>query len=335
MTVIFFSPRVHLIMNNSIITNKTTIASITVEICFPVFDRIEKANISIRQKLSLVYIILGIISVTVNSFTVYAIVKTRQHQNKSTRLIMIANIGDVISVVFNNFTFIVYVMFVKRLSCKLRIMIFVLSSFSFYFSAYLICIIGVDRYLRIRTLDRYQETLSRKKFTMIFLVLLIIIIIQSLFAWIGSTFYGPGYAATFTIPINLVMALTIIISYTLSIIKLKSYMRNQQVLSVDLQDLINMAAMYILVFGACYSIGIIYQAFITVLLKALTDTQMGIVTFSIYFIPSISGITKALLFISKNTPSRNVLMDLLRSTSCLRSQNVVVPEPAQPAVENQ
>ena len=291
--------------------NTTVTRLFAIEYCLAVFDKIQYASWTIRKQMVMVFIVLALLSILANGFAVFAILKTGQYRSQSTRLILFSNIGDILSTVFINFNYAIYMVYVTQLGCSVRIAIFVFSMCSLHLTSFLICLIGIDRYLRIRNLDTYQEFFTPRRYNCALIAVVALVILQSLLTWIDTIFYGPDSSAHFTLPINLLACFTLITSYVLSIIKLKSYAVSRQNLSNELKDLIYVASLYIFIFGLSYCIGFIYQLFINLMLMSFTDSKLGVITFSMFFLRSICGITNAVLFIRKNNLSKTLFLELV------------------------
>ena len=57
-----------------------------------------------------------------------------------------------------------------------------------------------------------------------------------------------------------------------------------------------------------YCVVVAYQITIMYLPRIFTDAQIGLLTFFLFSLPNVCGITNAILFVKKNTPSRKVFV---------------------------
>ena len=163
---------------------------------------------------------------------------------------------------------------------------------------------AVDRYLRVKYLERYSEVFTKMKFFAAEAVVFIIVVTQTVIMWIGPTYLGPGQAAKLTSPLNCLATIVAVTCYFLAIKQLKDYSKTQQEISTEIQRLVQMASMYVLIFTPIYLTAVVYQFSVDTMLKNLDRVTVSKISIILYTFPSMCGSINAVAFLLKNRPCR-------------------------------
>lgn len=196
-------------------------SNISVE-CWNPYRQLTHFSPSLMTAIYVLLIAIMLLTVLTNFIVLYALVTTKQLHNASIRLVFYLSIADVcigligmpleIKVCFNSQ--------IKR-NCRLELYTRFSLIFLGYTSAYIIGLIGYDRYFRIKYLTRYNEKVKTGNKQSAGLIL--IVVIALLEALLDLHYSNEHEVKAFVIITNIIAAIICALPYLLSISKIKQY----------------------------------------------------------------------------------------------------------------
>ena len=275
--------------------------------CFENYDYIYYSNFEWKAFLFIIFLLIALASASCNLLVIYCIYTTRQWKSNSTFLVLVASFCDVMSCITSDIWHSVYIVYVNVLSCRSKIMVFAFNHLWVHGAAYCFCLISIDRFFRVKYLQTYPDTMTPFRFRLMLLVYVCVTVIQSYLLWYGATLHGGYGAANFTKPANLVILLTTISFYLVSIKSLQDIKKQQQHISDETHKLTSMAAIYLTFFTVFFVPTVAFQFSIEQIYSKMSKNDIGIVTFILCFISSIHGLLNAVSFLLINRQSRRLI----------------------------
>ena len=157
-----------------------------------------------------------------NGFLVYGLVKTRQYNIVSSRLILSLSIADLATGLFVE-PFVVYLFYIE--DCTLSWFTTFLAYLLLNYSGFCIFLVSVDRFLRLRKTSVYAQHMHVN----VMLFGLIIVSIGISIAMVLSAHFGFFcYFNMVVISINAISAMGIVIFYVMAWLKVKQQMKKMQ-----------------------------------------------------------------------------------------------------------
>ena len=306
--------------NRSFILNQTLV-------CFPNFDAISFAKPSTRVILSCISVLICIVTVCINSLVIYCIYKTKQWKNQSTFLVLIASVCDVFGSLTSDIWSAVYIIFVNEIQCKVKLLMIVISRSFIYGAAYCFCLISIDRFFRVKYLQLYPDVMTSLRFRIMILVYVFVVFLQGVFSWIGPKIKKEE--VDLTRPINVIIFTSTLIFYLVSVKILRRFDKQQKLIMEGTRKLTSMAAIYITIYMVFYLPLIMYQIMYTsFIVKNLSEAQLGVLSFTVFNLPSIHGDCNGIVFLVLNRPSKRLILEgfkkLRRFFSSFKSTQVVL-----------
>ena len=166
-------------MNTSINNNSYT--------CTTSFVFIRNMSNSQREFLITINLLIMVVVVLVNTAVVYLLVKTKQLLNTSIQLIFYLTIVDcLVGIIIPPLFAISLFNYPYKRHCSFNITVQFVSVFLTHASGYIIGLIGVDRYYRMKYLNRYSEFVTTRKLHISLALVLSLSFIVALVYTLGS-----------------------------------------------------------------------------------------------------------------------------------------------------
>ena len=174
----------------------------------------------------------------------------------------------------------------------------------------MVCLIGIDRFIRVKYLNNYERVFTATKYSLTLFLCMLVSTIQTSITLIGPLYFGEGYGALLSLPINVIVGCVTTVCYLFSIKKLKDNNKRSRAISSSDRSLVKMASLHVIILFCCYlpviAYGMLYKT-----LK-LNKSALGIFTAVLFILSSVHGIINAIVFIFKNTQNKDALRVLLR-----------------------
>ena len=306
--------------NRSFIQNQTLV-------CFPVFDAISFAKPSTRITLSCISGLVCFVTVYINSLVIYCIYKTKQWKNQSTFLVLIASVCDVFGSLTSDIWSAVYIIFVNEIQCEVKLLMYSISNTFIYGAAYCFCLISIDRFFRVKYLQSYPDVMTSLRFRIMILVYVCVTLLQGVLSWIGPNSNGAGgEGAKLTRPINVIIVTSTLVFYLVSVKILRNLNKQQNLITEATRRLTSMAAIYVTLYMIFYLPMLIYQIMLSFIVEHLSKSQLGVLSFAVFNLPSIHGDCNGIFFLVINRPSKRLIFKGLKKLRNFFSRSTrVVP----------
>ena len=171
--------------------------------------------------------IIGVSNLILNALVVALLFLSKQIQIPSMRLFLYSSLSDIllsiIAPVSHTFLFKVYG---RESNCTLEIVISTLIGFFSRISAYMICLIGYDRYARVKYLNQYKTKITPKYINRLVGIALTICVLHRILVSLGLYLDFHQVATFITIIMDIGFIVFIIVSYVLAAKTIKGYRRD-------------------------------------------------------------------------------------------------------------
>ena len=204
----------------------------------------ERAEKTILETYYPLYGVTGLLGIIINSIVILLIVVTKQRRIQSIRLLMYLSCVDIFT------SFVVFIRVFGAIpgfkhSCMLPSIYYFFQILSVYMSMYLFALTGLDRYLRIKYLEEYPNVFTKKRFQLVMAIYVSISLVQAIVSGILNTTNYIGYAFIYTVPVNVLVLITVFILYFLSILKLREYQRKGTNISEAIKSIMKITKVYL------------------------------------------------------------------------------------------
>uniref|UniRef100_A0A7M5X7T2 G-protein coupled receptors family 1 profile domain-containing protein n=1 Tax=Clytia hemisphaerica TaxID=252671 RepID=A0A7M5X7T2_9CNID len=209
--------------------------------------------------------IIGVSNCILNGLVVALLFLSKQIQIPSMRLFLISSLSDIllsiIAPVSHTFLFKFYG---RESNCTLEIVISSLIGFFGRVSGYMICLIGYDRYARVKYLNEYKTKITPKTINRLVGTALAICVFHRVLVSLGLFYHFHKIATYITIIMDICMVLIIIMFYILAAKTIKDFRRdatNKEIMKSIDKTITKMAKYYLSSIVLFYAI---YVVFLTV-----------------------------------------------------------------------
>ena len=269
-------------------------------------------------------VITMILNICANSAVIYALVRTEQLYNLSLRLVLFLCVSDCCLALFGQPLYIVMLAnFSGNYYCNFDAVVEFFIYLFCHTSAYIIGLIGYDRFFRIKYLNRYQEVIKSWKVYVAMVTSIFLSFLQTSFQIFGIQHKIYRKVKMACICIDFVIISMMILPYVLSIRVIRKHSKHtvSRNLLKKVDNTISSIASRIMV-----TILILYSPYITfeVLLFSV-DKQSGLrkkqwLQFGVflgYQLAIANSFVNAVIFISFNKKSRSKLLDYFQTYECI------------------
>lgn len=269
--------------------------------------------------LSILIILLNFIS---NISVIFSLLSTALLKTPSMKLIFYMSCADLCIAVFGQTTFITVILGTET-SCNFKCISEFFIQFFGHISAYIIGLIGYDRYFRIEYLNRYSKFISMCKLNIGLSVGISMAFVQSLMLTMGAQFDIFELMTIIYLSIDMVMFLVILLPYALSIIVVRNHRKeasNRDLLK-QVDHIVTATASRIMI-----AVVILYTPYIVFIFPRValpTDSAIrkeewfNVCIFIGFICIQTNSFVNGLIFLSYNTKCREkVLVAINKAFSC-------------------
>ena len=298
--------------------NSTSNATSLQQNCVETIHLYRNVNKSWRSGIISGYFILsGILGILINSLLVFLIVRTKQNRNQSMKILMY---GSIIGIMNGCISCIHCLQLLIDMSCFEFISTNILKLFSVYFSGYFTLIVVLDRYIRVKYCNEYEQVFTPNKLRILIGFVLFLTISFSIATPIVNYNYGSGSAIPFTFSFNLMIFVLGIVLYILSVKKLSSHAENHRDISASNRNIVKFIKIHFFIFILGHGFIIfVHQGllrFLSLFYKHIIfQYREEIACFLItnYNLPTLIGIINAVVLMIVNNKIRNVIKSRISS----------------------
>ncbi|XP_057289793.1 melatonin receptor type 1C-like [Hydractinia symbiolongicarpus] len=160
-------------------------------------------------------VIVMILNLIFNSAVIYGLVATKQLKNYSLKLILYLSINDCCLALITQTLF--TVMLAKFEDCDFETIVQFFAIFFTHISAYIIALIGFDRYIHMRYLNRYAQVITNKRVIMILTAVVLLSLTQAMVYVLGTQLNFLSKAKQITVSIDAVIAISVFTAYIMTV----------------------------------------------------------------------------------------------------------------------
>lgn len=286
------------------------------------------------------FLLIGVIGFLLNIVPVYIVCRTQRQvkRNPSSRIAFLMSISDLLRSGAGHLIFGLDLMLnlqssVSKTVCwKHRLWTVPLILFSLS-SAYLNCLIILDRFFRIMYIQSYIAFMTRTRFITIMVLYLFLVCLQFTLVVVGDVFVsgraGRGYmgGVMITFPINLSLFVACIVLHMKSIKMLKEHQKTI-CLSLGSQKILKLATIYLITFAVFYAplltanLLVFFQVQFTLSDKTLSYAVVVALAVSAFSSP-VNAVAFAVKNLKAQNPIRTQCDRLRKSKRTLKTNNKV------------
>ena len=272
------------------------------------------------QKLILVSfgIIVMVLNVLGNTAVIYGLVSTNQLRNISLKLILYLALVDLsVGLVAQPLFLLLLTNFstYDNIICALDKSVMVLSVFLQHLCAYIVAVMGFDRYFRVKYLNRYYVIIKQWKVCVMLIAALLLSFLQALIHFIGAVLSVFAGAGVFSFLLDATVLITVSVVYTSTIRIVRMHRKdsaNKDTLRTVDNTVTSVAAKIILGVTICYGP---YLVFILISSPFGHDRRQWVnfVKYITYELTFANSFANAFIFLSLNRKSWGKIVYFVRS----------------------
>ena len=185
------------------------------------------------------------------------------------------------------------------------------TPFTMYGTRYTICVIAIDRYMRIKHLQEYQAKFTVFWYRVMLASYALAVLFPSLTIVLSQVFEEPGWIPKLTVPINVIAFVLFVTLYTKSVIKLKQHTRSNQNLSNTETDIVKITKFYFILYLTSNLLLVAYN--ITSLMTKMNDEHYRKTKKLVFHVlnnlnPTLVGIINSFAIMKINRPIKQKLL---------------------------
>lgn len=296
--------------------NETTTA-----VCRTLYEKMHLLSQSSINTLIAINILVAFSNVIVNSMLIYIMKVTRQYQNSSLRLTMYMSFSDfLVGLVSQQMLTYFLVESYSSISCNMQVLCqYILYIFP-HMTGFFVGLVALDRYLRVKYTNRYNEVMTFKRQTLGVVVIGIMAILNCM-VLISGVLTGNWTLALLGIqPLDMTFVTCDILLYWRAIMLMKEHVRNKNAeiknLSKSISKLATIYLVLVIIFYPPY--------LVTDMILAFVHTTDSVVVFwhvlSLIWVFLNSGVN-AISFLVVNRKARRLLREWFERKTNFQKHN--------------
>ena len=299
-------------------------------------------KVHLDESMQLVLLTLCALSIILNllssAFVVYALITTKQLRNPSMQLILCLSISDCCLAAFGQPLYLVMLgRFKSSQSCSLDTAVEFFVIFLSHSSAYIIGLIGYDRFFRMKYLNRYSEVVKDWKVYVAIVTTTTLSFMQTCFQITGIQLHIYHTVTIGTSTIDFIIIFWMIIPYILSVRVIREHRSSltHHWMLAKVDHTVTTLATRIMI-----SIMVLYFPYVTFTVIHISMNRNSVLTtrkwfnfgvFISYQLAYANAFVHAVIFISFNKKSRRKLMKLFSNVSNIKKFE---PSPTRTSVSH-
>lgn len=257
-------------------------------------------------------IVLALCTVTANIVLLYYLIKTKQLNNPSLRIIIFLSVFKLcFGAIGLTAEIAVYVRAHESRDCHLEIVSEFFMMFLGHVIGYVIGLIGYDRYFRIKYLTRYNKVVQERRIEFTLFIFIFVSLIQAVVEVRYATF---NVLLQLEMASNVLVVIFVILPYILSILKIRRYKRGvlfkhiiKTVDGVITRTATGIATSVIILYIPYITINLVY-VFVPKRSPILKQGWFHLLHFVFYTILHASPFVSAIIFLSYNSKIRRRIL---------------------------
>ncbi|XP_057290019.1 G-protein coupled receptor 176-like [Hydractinia symbiolongicarpus] len=159
-----------------------------------------------------------ILNLIFNSAVIYGLIATKQLKNYSLKLILYLSINDCCLALITQTLFTVMLAkFEDKSHCDFETIVQFFAIFFTHISAYIIALIGFDRYIHMRYLNRYAQVMTKTRVMIMQAAVVLLSLTQAMVYVLGTQLNFLSKAKRITVGIDAVIAISVFTLYIMTV----------------------------------------------------------------------------------------------------------------------
>ena len=186
--------------------NNSTIVENHRNVCIGALDNIQSASENAQHNVIIILGTVGTIAFVLNTILIWCIVKTKEWENQSSKLILIDSFYGLFGSLVISISSPVYITYNDIIPCPIKITMMAFQVFCVFIIAFFVTVIAFDRLMRVVYLQNYPTKFNTCKCNLVLVIHLLASVIQTIM-WVIGILDDPGEGAKKTAPLNMPLSL--------------------------------------------------------------------------------------------------------------------------------
>ena len=283
--------------------------------CFSIYDDIVYVSSKSRAIIVIFYFNIFVINTITNAMSIYINVVTNHWKNQSMRIILFISVSDILNAVFGNASHISLILIPNELDCAKRRFLILIPHLLSYFSTYSVLFLGLDRCIHIILLSRYRLIMKEVRFNCLMIFYLTVGIWQAIITTYGPKLFGKNGGARYSAPVNNLFVIATIISYIVSIVKLRIYSKTSRTVSASTMNINKLTTAFLTIITITYSPIILSTVFANKITQTLGDANTNILAHSLLLLAKSNSSLNAIAYLRLNSRARRRVNAIIQKIS--------------------
>lgn len=251
-------------------------------------------------------------NLVLNSSVVYALIKTKQLNNISMKLILCLSVSDVLLAVLGQSLFVLMLSTSSWdvSNCSIDTAVEFLVLFFVHTSAYIILLIGYDRYYRIRYLNRYSQVVKHCYLQTALMVAVLLSVLEVSMQVVGIQYHFWDVSSVIALGIDGCIIAVMLLPYALTMFTMKQRVRkssDRSILETVDNVVSTMTSRILVAILVTYLPYVIFSVVRTVGGSIVNREWFNVCLFFSYVVACSNSSLNAIIFISLNGKTRRTL----------------------------
>ncbi|XP_057290290.1 uncharacterized protein LOC130612979 [Hydractinia symbiolongicarpus] len=190
-----------------------------------------KSYLNNEQIISLITlnVTVMILNLIFNSAVIYGLIATKQVKNYSLKLILYLSINDCCLALITQTLFtVMLVKFEDKSHCDFETIVQFFAIFFTHISAYIIALIGFDRYIHMRYLNRYAQVITNTRVMIMLTAVVLLSLTQATVYVLGTQLNFLSKAKRIIVGIDAVIAISVFTAYIMTVRVVKGHSKRTE-----------------------------------------------------------------------------------------------------------
>ena len=258
----------------------------------------------------------SILNIIFNVLVIVALVLTKQTDNPSLKLILLLSISDCcLAVIVQPLFAVMMLMYPSTQNCNLEMAVQFFGIFFTHTSAYIIALIGFDRYARVKFLTRYSSVMRASRIKKAVIATIFLSLIQASIYVLGTAFQIFETTKKVAVAVDFIIVLIVVVFTIMAMQAVKTHRKNaenQSMMEVVDKTMTRLASKILLTIVIFYVIYVIIAFLHSAQAENATSAKRSWLEFSLfagYLLTYTNSLVNALIFLSVNEKARHTLLN--------------------------
>ena len=264
-------------------------------------------------------IITSILNFILNSLVIAILYLTKQTGNPSLKLILLLSISDCcLAVIVQPLFAAMLLEYPSTQNCVFEMVMQFLGIFFTHTSAYIIALIGFDRYARVKYLTRYSEVMKASRIKIAVIGMVSLSFLQGIIYVVGTLLEIFEKTKQVAVAIDFIIVLLVVMITIMAVRAVRQHRKNvenQSMMEAVDKTMTSLASKILLTIVIFYIVYVVIAFLHSSQAKNASAATRGWLEFALflgYLLTYTNSLVNALIFLSFNNKAQNTLRDFVR-----------------------